>query len=52
MKTISRTEILDEIQQNSNVNFVAYVITPWHAISLNALLLFYRSKGIRLQGIV
>lgn len=51
MKTINRKELLSIIQQDSNINFIAYVITPWHAISLNAALLYYKSKGINLRGI-
>ncbi len=51
MKTINRKELLSIILQDSNINFIAYVITPWHAISLNAALLYYKSKGINLRGI-
>lgn len=51
MKTINRKELLSIIQQDSNINFIAYLITPWHAISLNAALLYYKSKGINLRGV-
>ena len=35
-----------------NINFIAFVISPWHAISLDASLLYMKSKGVDLNGMV
>ena len=52
LKYISYDAFIERAAKDQSVNFVAFVITPWHAISLDASLRYLQSKGIKLNGMV
>jgi len=49
---ISHNEIIEKIKADKNLNFVAFVRTPWHALGCNASLLKLQQSDVRLNGIV
>lgn len=49
---ISYSDFLCKAALDTSVNFIAFVITPWHAISLDASVKYLQSKGIELNGMV
>lgn len=49
---ISHSEIIEKIKADKNLNFVAFVRTPWHALGCNAALLKLKQSNDNLNGII
>lgn len=49
---ITRTEFIRRAINDKEINFIAFVVTPWHVISLDASLMFLQSMGSALKGMV
>lgn len=49
---LSHAQIIEKMKSDTNVNFVAFVRTPWHALGCNASLLKLKEQGKTLNGLV
>ncbi len=49
---ISRFEFYHRALANSDVNFVASVVTPWHVLCLDAAIRYMEAKGTKMCGMV
>ena len=49
---ITHSGFISRAIRDKDINFIAFVVTPWHAISLDATLLYLQSKGKNLKGMV
>ena len=48
----SWNDILSLVQSDRSINFTAIAVTPWNALSIDALLLFLAAKGIKIKAII
>lgn len=49
---LSHAQIIEKMKSDTNVNFVAFVRTPWHALGCNASLLKLKEQEKTLNGLV
>lgn len=52
IQEITYHEFINKAASDKDINFIAFLITPWHAISLDASIKYLESIGIRLHGMV
>lgn len=52
IKHIEDSIVIDTLLADKTLNFIAFVISPWHVISLEASLLYLRALGMDMKGIV
>lgn len=44
--------VFDVIKNDDTINFITYATTPWNALSIDALLLGFNERGIKINGII
>ena len=49
---VSPKDIIDRIKSDKEINFVAFAMTPWHAIGCNASLLKLKNDISFLKGFI
>lgn len=52
METINSSALKKRLASDSNINFLAFLVTPWHAHGVNAFMRFKQDQGVRLRGII
>ena len=51
-RIVQHNEISDILLGNKHLNFFATAVTPWNALSIDALLLFLTSQGIEINALI
>ena len=49
---LTHKDLTDILKADREINFVAFCVTPWHAISIRAALMKLQSNGVKLKGII
>lgn len=49
---IFSSDFVRKAAMDETINFIAFVITPWHAISLDASIAYLQNTGVQLKGMV
>ena len=45
-------DIINVIRNQPSINFIAFAITPWHALSIDALILKLNTQGVNIKAAI
>lgn len=50
-KEITAKDLVEIIKANPDINFVANAVTPWHAIAIDASIMWLQDQGVDVRGL-